>query len=532
MIFDVISIASFAAEDAACARFVLYAQHVRPVLEERSAELDAMYAPTLGRPELPPTLMAGITLLQMMEHVADQEAVNMCRYDLRWRHALNIEDEEIKISASTLCVFRGRLSMHDKSRMVLDAALEAMRRIGYLKKKSAIRIDSTHVLGCLARLSRLECARETLRLALDFLKEFGGTAAWEPWVGRQADETRVLKKGNLEKPQLERHMLQTGADIRDVLAKADKLGSIVASSQPVALLRRLFSENFIVTESEGLMQLECQPAGAINSPHDPEAQWSTKGTIGKAGWVGWKTQVCETTPETRCAKGEPTTAIITAVVTQPAITSDHGSLAHVMAEHMLNGQDAPAIVYADAGYISGPELARAEEMGFDLCGPAPAPPHSGGNRFGTDAFKVDLAKRTAVCPAGKTSSACSKITEKKDCRKYYYFEWSKGDCATCQLRDKCVSKKNKLARRSIQVGDFHEYSQARRNLCKTLDYQKRMHMRSAIEGTNSELKRGYGLNRARYRGLKRTDIQMQYTAAACNIRRWASRLCWLARKSA
>jgi len=40
MKFEVISIASFDVEDPACSRFVLYAQHVRPVLEERSSELE------------------------------------------------------------------------------------------------------------------------------------------------------------------------------------------------------------------------------------------------------------------------------------------------------------------------------------------------------------------------------------------------------------------------------------------------------------------------------------------------------------
>jgi|GEM_PF-3883829 len=48
---------------------------------------------------------------------------------------------------------------------------------------------------------------------------------------------------------------------------------------------------------------------------------------------------------------------------------------------------------------------------------------------------------------------------------------------------------------------------------------------------NSEIKRGYGIGRARYRGLTKTDIQMQFTAAACNIRRWSARLCWLAHQA-
>ena len=73
-------------------------------------------------------------------------------------------------------------------------------------------------------------------------------------------------------------------------------------------------------------------------------------------------------------------------------------------------------------------------------------------------------------------------------------------------------------------------TQARRHLCKTPEYQLRMRRRSGIEGTHSELMRGYGLRRSRYRGEKKTDLQMLFTAAACNLRRWAARLCWQSRQ--
>ena len=73
--------------------------------------------------------------------------------------------------------------------------------------------------------------------------------------------------------------------------------------------------------------------------------------------------------------------------------------------------------------------------------------------------------------------------------------------------------------------------QARRRLCRTPAYRMRMRRRCGIEGTISELKRGYGIRRCRYRGLAKTDLQMQFAGAACNLRRWAARLCWIARSS-
>jgi len=51
-----------------------------------------------------------------------------------------------------------------------------------------------------------------------------------------------------------------------------------------------------------------------------------------------------------------------------------------------------------------------------------------------------------------------------------------------------------------------------------------MHQRNAIEGTISELVRGHGLRRARYRGFAKADLQNQLIAAACNIKRWFQKL--------
>lgn len=61
---------------------------------------------------------------------------------------------------------------------------------------------------------------------------------------------------------------------------------------------------------------------------------------------------------------------------------------------------------------------------------------------------------------------------------------------------------------------------------KTEVFKKRMHKRNGVEGTISELKRGYGLRRCRYRGLIKTGLQNYLIGAACNIKRWARRMAW------
>ena len=511
--------------------FALARERLLPSLERRRAEVETMYKPVLGRPEVDPVRLMAVTVLQIMARLPDRACAEACLYDARWRLALG---DMPPFHPTTLVHFRNRLAESGKARLALEACLEAMRDAGYLKSCRAVRIDSTHLLARIADMSRLECVRETLRLALEFLAQFGGAAAWEPWSGRYADRNpEELRKASAE--GLAARMDAAGADMRDVLAKADALGEAVAVAEPVALLRRVFGEQFELRDGAPA-QRRASEAGAAVNPHDPEAQWSTKKTLGKAGWRGYKAQVCESVEDATCAKGEPTKAVVTAVLVQPATGSDHGSVPGILAEHQSAvGAECPPPdeVFADAGYVSAPALLKAEAGGYALTGPMPAPPHSG-KRFGSDSFAVDLPRRVAVCPAGHASSECDRIDDAKYAQygARYYFAWPAEICAACPLREQCVSKKNKLDRRTLEVSEHHMTVQARRDLCKTPEYRSRMRKRNAVEGTHSELVRGYGLRRCRYKGRSKTGLQAQFTATACNLRRWARRLCWEERKKA
>lgn len=314
------------------------------------------------------------------------------------------------------------------------------------------------------------------------------------------------------------------------------LGDEIPAFHPTTLVK---FRNRITSHGKSKLALEsclAADAGAVINPHDPDVQWSTKKLADKKGWHGYKVQVCETAEEGTCVRGEPTQAVITAAHVQPAITSDHGSVPAVLAEHQSAvgaGCPPPAEVFVDAGYVSAPALLGAEAAGYALTGPMPAPPNSR-LRFSSDSFIVDIPGRAAVCPADHASSECSRIDDAKYARygARYYFAWPRKICAACPLRGRCLSKKNKLAHRTLEVNEHHMTVQARRNLCKTQDYQDHMHRRSAIEGSHSELVRGYGLRKCRYRGRLKTDLQAQFTATACNLRRWARRLCWEEREMA
>ena len=261
----------------------------------------------------------------------------------------------------------------------------------------------------------------------------------------------------------------------------------------------------------------------MQNPHDPEAEWCTKSTICSKDkqWIGYKSHISESVDEKVSKKNEPTRAVLTSVSTVPATSSDKVGIKVV--EGAIGDQEdiQPETIYADGGYTSAAEIQRFESESRNLRGPVqPAPRKKG--RFSADDFDIDISTRSATCPAGKLNTQCSRLEEKNQ-KVSYRYEWST-QCSECSLRDACILKS--MNHRTVTVGENHNILQARRREMKTDAYKKDMHSRNGIEATISELVRGHGLRRSRYRGLVKTAMQNLFIGAACNIKRWANRIQW------
>jgi transposase len=504
-------------------RFVFFAERVWPELVQLRPQLETMYCQENGRPAEEPVRMAGVLILQFMERLPDRQAAEACTWDGRWKLALHMEVDEPGFHATTLVKYRERLLRHGLERAGFDGVLNAMRAAGYLPRKTRQRLDSSHVIGLVSDMSRLECVRETLRLALEALEPIEALArppAWPQWWERYVESKLDYKT---EAAKLRVKMDQAGKDAWNLLHWTQGQPEAEAAAEALALLQRVYAENFEETDGGGVAQRLAQPPKAVHNPHDPEAQWCKKGTIKGKEWVGYKVQVAETVEELPCAAKEPTRAVITAVVTQEATASDKAALAVVEQAWEATGQEKPAELYVDAGYTSGAELVRAEAEGRELKGPmAPAPTKQG--RISSEAFAVNVAERRAVCPAGEPSTNCSRLEEEKTGAVSYRFEWNNRLCGGCEQRTRCMRKSQ--AHRTLVVGEHHDMIQARRQEQKTAAFQADMQHRNGIEGTISELVRGHGLRRGRYRGLAKIRLQNCFIAAACNLKRWCRRQTW------
>ena len=158
-------------KSASADRFRFFADHVLPQIYAMRPQLEEAYCLNNGRPGEEPARLLGVLLLQFMERLPDRQAVDCCQFDLRWKTALGMDAGETAFHSTVLVRFRQRLVDHGLENLAFDACLDAMREAGYLGKKTKRqRLDSTHVIGLVSRMSRLENVRETFRLALEALE--------------------------------------------------------------------------------------------------------------------------------------------------------------------------------------------------------------------------------------------------------------------------------------------------------------------------------------------------------------------------
>ena len=374
-------------------RFRLFAQKVYPVLAGARSQLEPCYCPANGRVAIEPVLLLGVSCLQYLEAVPDRQAVELLRYHLGWNFALNRQVGSEPFHPTTLVNFRQRLLAHDLAALGFTAILDALVAAGLVARNCRQRLDSTQMFGRVSRMSRLDCVRESLRLALEELAQKLAESdrpgwwsrLWERYVESQPDYRAGLET-------LARKLVEAGSDAHALLAWVAQAEAPVGQGPQVSLLTRVFGEQFAVVAAEVQPKAK-QDLGSerVQNPHEPEATYAAKGSgEHKKEPVGYKAQVAETVVEQTLAPGEPTRNFVVGMVTHAARDSDEAGALLLAAEQQAMGLEPPPVQYVDAAYISAQKLAEAAAAGRELIGPAPAPANNTDGRFTSQSFQVTV----------------------------------------------------------------------------------------------------------------------------------------------
>jgi hypothetical protein len=521
-----------------------FRRSVLPLIEEELFR--DLYCQDNGCPNKPVQILVGTLILKEIQDLTDMEALGALDYDLRWHMALDLEPGQTHCCQKTLHNFRARILENDRARVLfVDMVGKILTALGI--DVSAQRLDSTHVISNIARLSRLKLFCETERV---FLKELKRTSKRKYRSVPEKLRRRYVKDDGADSSYDDARSTEAKRRLavcaRDVWRLVDRFRGdrVVSKLDSYGLLERLLDEQCEVVKKrqkpladdadarEGAVPVLVKEAkkvasSSMQSPHDPDMTYNAH--KGK----GCEVQVAETT-----GNGDKPEIITYAEVTRSCESDEKATVAVV--DDLAEREIRPEEVVADTSYGSTANVIELEREGTELVAPVPGPEvpaededestsEGGAKEIHKGEFDIDVkGERPARCPAG-----CEAIAETCDAGTgKVRLTFAERDCETCPLADRCPARRRKDGTRVLRTTLHESVLSRRRRYQRTGEFRKRYAKRAGVEGTNSELKRVHGLGRLRVRRAKRVRLAVRLKALACNVKRMVRYLVEAARADA
>jgi hypothetical protein len=479
--------------------FALLAEHGdRIVRDEDFAEC---YSSRMGRPSIPPSLLAKVLLLQHRTGASDEQAMECVAWDLRWKVALGLPVDHQGWHPTSLTKYRARLLLHKKEGLALENTLRLAQELGMLDGTAEQIIDSTPMLGAAATQDTVRLVRHGVRKLIDAVTtadEQAGTALDD---GLEFDYSRPGEKPDCrwrEKAERERMLTRVAQDAERALEAVEQTDELLDDDGVKAaheLLRELIGQDFDI-DQDGVPRLHRGTSSdRIISTVDTEMRHGRKSQHQR--FDGYKLHAAATNTS------EP---LILAVHVSPAGEQDGPQ-----AKHLIDSQppeQRPERILGDTAYGTGPARAGLAEHGVDVLAQVPAGMIVE-NRVGKREFEIDLDAGTVTCPAGHTVPISISRTG------YRGANFTTAMCRECPLKPRCCPSK---PRRQIRLADHEELLQAgRQALADPAAAEHLRRCRPRIERLLGLLAHRYGARKSRYIGSAKARLQAAWAAALVNL---------------
>ena len=243
---------------------------------------------------------------------------------------------------------RTRLLEGEVEQQILQPLLDVAQKHGWLKERGKQRTDSTHVLGAIRTLNRLETVGETMRATLNILAtvspEWLCSILSPDWFDRYEKrfEAYCLPKGKAERQQYAEQVGTDGFSLLQALY-SETSPSWIREIPMVQTLRQMWVQQYYAAEGPAHWRNEedlAPSALLLHSPYDVDARFSTKRDI---LWAGYKVHLTETCDD-------ETPHLITHVETTLATTYDGAVMETIHASLAAKGL-LPEEHVGDSGYL-------------------------------------------------------------------------------------------------------------------------------------------------------------------------------------
>lgn len=457
---------------------------------------------TLGRPTVPARVLATVMVLQALEGLSDQEAVDHLECDLRWQAAAGVDAGYVAFHSTVLVGQRNRLRGSVRPKRFLEDTKVVAREASVLRGRVRV-LDSTPIYDAVSTqdtVTQLRSAIRKLLRAVHGTELAGGVRSvlvrdddyagpGKPscdWDDRDAREALV---DGLVRDALAALAVVDGHELGPVGREAAELLAVVAGQDVAA------GDDGVFRIARGVAR------DRVISTVDPQARHGHKSRSRR--FDGYKAHLSV----------DPDSELIDDVVVTPANThdGDAGVIGHLLAGH-ADDDDKPTVM-GDCAY-SNPELVDGlNQDGFEVIAKVPPAANRNG-RYSKDDFSVDLDAGTVSCPGGH--AVLIRFGRDRSGRADFA-----GHCAACPLRANCTTS---ASGRSISIHPKEAVLQRAKAAQAEPEWQQAYRStRPKVERKIAHFVRaGWGARRARTRGVARVTTDAVTRAAAVNWARLAT----------
>lgn len=430
----------------------------RSILKLLPAEkLGEEFSDSQGRPSKELYAMAGLMLISEFKNYTIDQAAEAYAFDASIQYALNLPRNGQYVSPRTVDNYRQKFRNNELAQGVFQEVASQLASELELDITRQ-RLDSTHVLSNMARLSRHQLLAVGVRRFLVQLNRHDHKIYKKlPKELRERylpGETQLFGGSRCKKEKRKEAIAQIGEDMVWLVDRFCERAAIV-KMKSYQNMKRLLEEHFQTPEDKG-GRPQLRPRSkdkdggstrTLQNPSDEEAGYN-----GKKG-SGYQAQIAQSLPPRDEDGQKQGPGLITALVPQSAAVRDNEALAEVLAQQQVTGLMAREMT-ADTIYGSDVNVEYCAGLGVELISPV----------------------------GGKKPS---KQEPKHNCSK--------------QER----ARKERL--------------QARREAEETEEWKKRYSPRAGIEGLNRALDQVTGFKRLRGRGKVAVESSLYLKAAGWNI---------------
>ena len=361
---------------------------ILPFLGTQELEFADFYHQTMGRPIKYISLLIVAHIFKEMYDWTDEELLESVRFDKRFEYAFDLPYEEITLCQKTLHNFRTLMQDHKMARIIFDRATAFIVKTFNINTHQQ-RLDSTHIVSNMARLSRLGLFVRIIENFLVKLKKLDPNA-YDNLPARFTDRYKK-RRGYFSDARSKKTKHRLGQAADDMYYLIDRFidHKEISSLKVIKQLERVFNEHCTVRKVEDISsntvevndsettthaaeqfvekptsdfmaahvivkEPEDMPSGTLQNPSDEDVTCGHKGP-------GYEATFTET-----CTAKNPF-QVITDVQVDTSNISDQRKTVDVV-NRLDSNNLKPGVLYTDGGFTSGENIVDCADKGVDLQG--------------------------------------------------------------------------------------------------------------------------------------------------------------------